>query len=88
MEELNVQSTYSNDQPMTVGQWVGTMLLLAIPLVNIILLFVWAFGSGTNTNKKNYCRATLIIAAVVIAIYVVILLIFGAAMLSSFRQLG
>ena len=64
------------------------MLLLAIPLVNIILLFVWAFGSGTNTNKKNYCRATLIIAAVVIAIYVVILLIFGAAMLSSFRQLG
>jgi hypothetical protein len=24
------------------------------PIVNIILLFIWAFGSSTNLNKKNY----------------------------------
>lgn len=44
---------------MTTGEWVVTLLLLGIPCVNIIMLFVWAFGNG-NENRKNYCRATLI----------------------------
>jgi len=28
------------------------------------LLFKWAFGSSANLNKKNYARATLILAAI------------------------
>ena len=39
---------------MTTGEWVVTLLLLGIPCVNIIMLFVWAFGNG-NENRKNYC---------------------------------
>ncbi|TAH65914.1 MAG: hypothetical protein EWM47_10690 [Anaerolineaceae bacterium] len=45
---------------MTLGDWVITLLLLAIPCVNIIMIFVWGFGSGVNTSKKNYARAVLI----------------------------
>jgi len=33
---------------------------VAIPVIGIILLFVWAFGSGTASSKKNWARANLI----------------------------
>lgn len=52
------------DAPLGVGQYIGMFFLLAIPILNIILLFKWAFGSSANLNKKNYARATLILAAI------------------------
>lgn len=57
----------SRQQPvapvMSVGEWM-------LPLVNIIMLFVWAFGGGTNPTKANYCKASLIWIAIVIVLYV------------------
>ena len=52
------------DTPLGVGQYIGMFFLLAIPILNIILLFKWAFGSSANLNKKNYARATLILAVI------------------------
>lgn len=52
------------DAPLGVGQFIGMFFLLAVPILNIILLFKWAFGSSANLNKKNYARATLILAAI------------------------
>ena len=51
-------------------EWMLTLLILALPLVNIIMLFVWAFGGGTNPTKANYCKASLIWIAIVIVLYV------------------
>lgn len=51
--------------PMKVGQWFGTMLLMCIPLVNFILMFVWAFGSNVNPSKKTFFRASLLLAVIV-----------------------
>lgn len=49
-------------QPViSVGDWFITVILLAIPLVNFIMLLVWAFGGGTNPNKANFAKATLIL---------------------------
>lgn len=48
------------EPPMTLGDWIITLLVLAIPCVNIIMYFVWGFGQGGNTSRKNYCRAALI----------------------------
>ena len=64
----------SRQQPvapvMSVGEWMLTLLILALPLVNIIMLFVWALGGGTNPTKANYCKASLIWIAIVIVLYV------------------
>ena len=45
------------EEPLSVGQWLLTIICLSIPCVNIIMLFVWAFGSG-NKSRANYCKAT------------------------------
>lgn len=47
-------------EDVSMGEWMWTILLLCIPIVNIILLIVWAFGGGTNPSKANYCKAQLL----------------------------
>lgn len=62
----------ANDPPLGVGQYLAMLLLLCIPIANIILLFVWAFGSTVNKNKKNYARAVLILTAIGVVVYILI----------------
>lgn len=57
--------------PMTLGDWMITLLILAIPLVNIIMYLVWAFGSG-NISRKTYCQACLLWVVIIGGIMLVI----------------
>jgi hypothetical protein len=50
--------------PVGVGEYIGMMFLTAIPLVGLILLISWAFGSQTNPSKRNYARAILILMVI------------------------
>ena len=49
----------NNRERLTVGQWVITLLILAIPILNIIMLFVWGFG-GNKDERENFSKAALI----------------------------
>jgi len=59
-----------SDETTTTGQWVLNLFLVAIPLVGLILLFVWAFGSNTAPSKKNWARANLIWILIIIIVAV------------------
>jgi len=61
----------SDSAPLSVGQYVWMFILSCIPIVGIIFLFVWAFGSR-NINRKNYARAALILTAIGIFLWVII----------------
>ena len=54
------------------------MLILAIPCVNIIMYFIWAFGNG-NENRKNFCRAGLIFMLIAVVLSVLLSSMLGAA---------
>ena len=58
-----------------IGDWILTLIIMIIPLVNIIMLFVWAFGAGTNHSKANWAKASLILMLIGIILGVVM---FGA----------
>ena len=66
-----------NADIITVGDWIITFILLGIPVVNIILMCLWAFGDGAPASKKNFALASLIITAVSIAIGIGIALMGG-----------
>lgn len=53
---------------LTIGDWIITLILLAIPLVNIIMLIVWAASSGTHPSKKSFAQAALIVYGVIFGI--------------------
>lgn len=75
------------EAPMTLGEWLVTLIVLAIPCVSLIMLFVWGFGQG-NTSRKNYCRAALIVKAVVYVLVIILYAAMGAAMLGSLSSLS
>lgn len=80
--ETPVRAAAAADAPVSVGDWFVTLLLTCIPIVGIIMIFVWAFGGGTNPSKKNWARATLIWALVGIVLSVV----FGASIVALFAN--
>lgn len=73
-------------EPMSLSQWMVTLLLLVIPVVNIILLFVWGFSGDTNISKKNFARAQLIFMAIGFAIWLVIIILIASAGISAFNS--
>ncbi len=68
---------------MSVKDWVITILVVSLPFIGLIMLFVWGFGSGTNANKANFAKAALIWAAIWTGLYIIFMLVFGAAILSG-----
>ncbi|MCT4597650.1 MAG: zinc finger Ran-binding domain-containing protein [Vallitalea sp.] len=50
---------YDNSDVVSIGQWIIIFILLAIPFVNIIMVFVYAFG-WDNETINNFGKATLI----------------------------
>jgi hypothetical protein len=83
MEDQN-QFQNQNTPAVTMGDWFVTLLITAIPLVGLIMLFVWAFSGGTNINKANWAKAALIWAAIITILYILIFAVFGFAMFKGF----
>ena len=44
----------------SVGSWMLTLFLIAIPVVNLVWLLMLAFGSGHSASKRNWAKASLI----------------------------
>jgi hypothetical protein len=72
MDNLEQQDQYENQPPkgqfhdepfsvMTFGEWLVTLLIMIVPILNFIMLIVWASDKNTNPNKGNWAKATLVI---------------------------
>jgi Predicted membrane protein len=48
------------EEPISTGAYVGIMFLLLIPILNLLLLIIWACGGCNKRNKRNLSRAILI----------------------------
>ena len=75
-------STYT---PVSVGNWMLTYLLMCIPLVNLILLLVWAFGSNTPVSKANWAKASLLWLVIAIVFYVLLFMVIGIGVAAASR---
>ena len=48
------------EEPISTGAYIGIFFLLMLPVINIILLIVWACGGCNKKNKTNLSRALLV----------------------------
>lgn len=85
---MNAQLAERESSPVSLGDWMITLLILCIPLVGIIMLFVWGFADGTHPSKRNFCRAYLIWVLIGIVIFVLFLIMGGMAALMGARAMG
>lgn len=85
---MNGQNQIGHQQApiVSVKEWLITNLIMMIPLVNIVMMLVWAFGSNTNPNKANYFKAGLILFAIVMVIYLVLAVVFFGSVAANQYQ--
>ena len=85
---MNGQNQIGHQQApvVSVKEWLLTNLIMMIPLVNLIMMLVWAFSSNTNPNKANYFKAALILFAIVMAIYLVLAVVFFGSVAANQYQ--
>ena len=69
---------------MSVGAWVGTLILTAIPIVGFICLIVWAVSSSPEKrSRKNWAIAQFILTLIVVAFTILVYAITGGAFLAD-----
>lgn len=60
---------------VSVKDWILTFIILALPLIGLIALFIWAFGYDYSPSKRNFARAALIIMLVLLILAAVAVLV-------------
>lgn len=69
-DELTSRSDFKDDplapeqSPLTTLEWMTTLIILMLPVINLVVAFIWAFSSTVNVNRRNFSRATLALAAI------------------------
>ena len=72
---------------MSVGAWVGTLILTAIPIVGFICLIVWAVSSSPEKrSRKNWAIAQFILMLIGIILTVILVALYGAAVADLLRM--
>lgn len=70
----------THNEPLTVGSYLLMFLVMALPFINLIMLFVWAFGDS-NLNRKNFAKAGLIMIVISIVLSFVFAALMGTVMM-------
>ena len=76
------------EEPVSFADWMVTTLIMCIPCLNIIMMFVWAFGSGTKKSKSNYFKAMLVWALISIVLVVIFMALYGTVFMALMGDAG
>lgn len=60
-----------SERAVSIGDWILTFILLLLPVVNIVMMFVWAFSSNTPKSKSNFFKAYLIVVGVMLLLAII-----------------
>ena len=72
---------------VSTGEWFIYLCVLTIPVINLVVILWDAFGPKRNENKRNFCRATLILIVLTTIIMVICSVLLMALFESIFGSL-
>lgn len=71
---MSLEQLAKKRRPLSTLSFFLTNLVLLVPVVNILLLFVWSFRKQTNQNRQSYARSILIWLGIIILLLAVIVI--------------
>jgi len=74
------------DEEISVGEWLVTMIILAIPIVGLLYFLIGMFAAR-KASKRNYFRASFLLSFIFMAILLVGLFLFSKNTGQSFSEL-
>jgi len=60
---------------ITVNRWIGILLLLTIPAVNLCFVIYWAFIQKVSTTLRNFARAIILWFIIILLILTLTIMI-------------
>lgn len=71
---------------MTFKEWLGIIIVLCIPLVNLIALIAWCNkkNAKVNSTKRNFAKAYLVVWAIMLAIAILLAVVIVVASILLF----
>ena len=73
-------------KPVSVGGWLGTILLSSIPLVNLILWIMWAFAAKCP-SRRSFSIAMIILTVIFAALIAAAIALYGTVILEWARSI-
>ena len=69
------QKNHRRNKPISTNKWIGILLLLTIPLVNLYFIIYWAFVQKISMTRRNFSRAIILWFTTVALITVLLLIV-------------
>ena len=83
MSEKKTEAAY---QKVSVMGWIGTLILSAIPALNLVMWIIWAF-CAKRPSRRTFAIACLILTLLCAALVALAITLFGQEILEWARQL-
>lgn len=73
-------------KPVSVGGWLGTIILSSIPVVNLILWIIWAFAAK-RPSRRSFSIAMIILTVLFIGLIAAAIALYGSEILEWARSI-
>jgi uncharacterized membrane protein YjgN (DUF898 family) len=60
----------------SVGNWMITLLIMTIPILNFVVLIYWAVSSSSDPVKANFAKAAIMWIVIMILLSVLFIVVF------------
>lgn len=72
--------------PVSLGDWIISVIVTKIPLIGFIMLIVWAVDKNTDPNKANWAKAELIVKLIGFFIVIIFIALIGFSFFTNFAD--
>lgn len=87
--QFNNNIQQMNEPEMTIGQWVGTIILTSwFGVISLIIAIVWGCSSTSPTAKKRFCQAMIIVQIITLVLSFISMIVFFAGFASFAAELA
>lgn len=94
LDANDVKSTYSGEshshgeEARSVGKWLLSFIVTAIPLIGIIMLLIWSFGDKSKSDPtfRNWARAELLLMVIAAVLSFVLTIVVGGSLIGVFFE--
>lgn len=85
--KYNGQNNYQEEQSvLSMGEWLLTILVMFIPCIGLGVYIYWAVSKTGNLNRRNFCRAQLIVTVAGTIIGIILSTVLVAAVMPYIGQ--
>ncbi|MDY0103523.1 MAG: hypothetical protein RBS07_11330 [Lentimicrobium sp.] len=79
-KEIDKDQKTEHIPPVSIADWLITLFILIIPLINLVMLLFWSFRKSTHRSKSNFSKAILIWITIFLLLGIIILTASGVTL--------